>query len=393
MPQQRIYRPQFQHVVNLLDEVFNKGNIADKILPVYLKKHKGIGGKDRRFISACFYETVRFYYRYKAILERLQLQTSLEHIVGMYLLERDFNMPPFDDLQALPKQYPTGIADNLSPADYNSFPSYIATKLVNAHGAKILDDLNKPSAVYIRVYGHNDVLDTNIAALKQEGFLLQPTDYPKAFLVENPQKLSQSQAYANGLFEIQDIGSQAIGAFCALKSGDVFIDVCAGAGGKTLQLADIYGDDVKFVASDINTWKLDNLKFRATRAQIKVPEVLGVDKLLAKYTQNASFVLIDAPCTGIGVVGRKADSKYRVTENVLKETCKLQSDVLADYSKLLKPGGTLVYATCSILPEENELQVQRFLKENPSFQLMAQQLLLPSTEKGDGFYMAKLIST
>jgi len=388
--QKRIYRPQFQHLVHLLTEVFTEGKIADKILPVYLKLHKSLGAKDRRFIAESFYETVRYYYRYEAILKQLKLQPNIALVLGMHLLEAGYTLPTFEEFEGLPTSFPTDVFDTLSGAEKESFPPFLAQKIVDAHGHEMLHLLNQSSAVFIRVYGNEQWVKKSVAQITKEGFELEETAIPKAYLVKNPKQLSLSKAYLKGLFDVQDIGSQAIGWFCTPKEGDIFVDACAGAGGKALQILDTYRNSIKLVASDINSWKLKNLVFRAERANVPMPKIMDVESLKNVYKGKADYVLLDAPCTGLGVIGRKADSKYRVTAKVLKETCALQADILEEYKGLLKVGGTMVYATCSVLPEENDAQVHRFLKANTNFKLVEEKQILPF-ENGDGFYMAKLI--
>ena len=210
--------------------------------------------------------------------------------------------------------------------------------------------------------------------------------------MESNSALFRTRTFKEGKFEQQDAGSQLIGAFVEAKSGERVIDACAGSGGKTLQLAaDMQGKGV-IIAMDTEGWKLDDLKLRAKRAgafNIE-PRLIDSTKVIKRMYESADRVLIDAPCSGLGVIRRMPDSKWRDGREHLNELREIQHDILSRYALMAKVGGIVVYSTCSILPSENELQIERFLKENEGrFELIEDKHTLPSSGF-DGFYMAKL---
>jgi 16S rRNA (cytosine967-C5)-methyltransferase len=386
----RVYRPQFEAVVSLLERVFLKDEYADKILPAFFKEKKQLGSKDRKFIAENFYDIVRFKLKYDALLASLKLEQTFENILGLHLLYCNTELPPFKDIETLPNSFPSELADKMGFNVSNSFPEWMGEKLGANYSEEQLTILNSPTDVFIRV---NTILIEPLKLYKllsDEGFVLEGVaSSEKTFLVQNPKQLSKSRVYKDGLFEVQDIGSQRIGAFVNPQKEDVILDVCAGAGGKTLQLAADLNNEGQIIASDIEEWKLENLNFRVNKAGVKNVEVSLIENL-GQYTQKINKILIDAPCTGIGTIRRKPDLKYKITEASLAEKCKIQAELLQIYSAYLPVNGELIYATCSLFKEENELQIEHFLRNNKSFSLVKQLTVFPELNSGDGFYMAKL---
>lgn len=169
------------------------------------------------------------------------------------------------------------------------------------------------------------------------------------------------------------------------------IDACAGGGGKTLHLAACMKNQGRIVALDTVDWKLSELKKRARRAGAHIIETRVIDsgKTIKRLAATADRVLLDVPCSGLGVLRRNPDTKWKLSPNSIDEVAATQQQILSQYSTMVKPGGYLVYATCSILPQENEQQVKNFLDRNPSFELDAQKNVWPSAGF-DGFYMARI---
>ena len=198
-------------------------------------------------------------------------------------------------------------------------------------------------------------------------------------------------AFKQGNFEVQDAGSQQVGAFCHVQPGMRVIDACAGSGGKTLQLAAAMNNKGKILALDTDGVKLEALAKRARRAGIHNIETRVIDstKVIKKLRDWADIVLVDAPCSGSGVWRRNPDAKYRIEEEDLDQLIQTQRELLVSYQRMVKPGGILVYATCSIFPAENEEQMNWF--ENQSIQLsrIDQKFVSPASGDRDGFFMVK----
>jgi 16S rRNA (cytosine967-C5)-methyltransferase len=207
--------------------------------------------------------------------------------------------------------------------------------------------------------------------------------------LEEKKNVFLTSIFKEGFFEVQDAGSQLIGEFVDAQPGLRVIDACAGAGGKTLHLAAMMENKGQIIALDIHAWKLVELKRRAKRAGAHNIETRTITdtKVIKRLHEKADRLLIDAPCSGLGVLRRNPDSKWKIDQDFIDRIKNEQKQILQDYSKMVKKGGKLVYATCSILPSENEDQVKIFLENNADFKLVKENKVLPS-QGFDGFYMA-----
>lgn len=185
-----------------------------------------------------------------------------------------------------------------------------------------------------------------------------------------------------------------IAPFLQTEPGMRVIDACAGSGGKTLHLAAISQGKGSIIALDTEEWKLKNLKQRARRDGVFNVETRVIDstKVIKRLYNSADRVLLDVPCSGLGVLKRNPDTKWGDTPSTLSKLYELQANILENYSRMVKVGGKLVYSTCSIMPVENEIQIKVFLKKHKDeFELEDQHTVLPSKTGFDGFYMARLI--
>ncbi len=216
--------------------------------------------------------------------------------------------------------------------------------------------------------------------------------YNDALKLTFKKNVFKTQAFKEGLFEIQDASSQLVAEALDAKQGMKVIDACAGAGGKTLHIASKMQNKGNIIALDIFEWKLMELKRRAKRAGAFniTTKVIDDNKILKRLYNSADAVLIDAPCSGTGVLRRNPDAKWKLNEDFINRMIVLQAELLQSSAKMVKNGGTLVYATCSILPSENREQIDKFLSQNNEFQLISMQEYFPSECKFDGFFIAKL---
>ncbi|MCL1144145.1 RsmB/NOP family class I SAM-dependent RNA methyltransferase [Shewanella gaetbuli] len=216
---------------------------------------------------------------------------------------------------------------------------------------------------------------------------------PSAVEVTSDSALFRTECFKQGLFEQQDAGSQLVAAAVDAKPGMRVVDACAGAGGKTLHIAAQMQGKGRLLAMDVEQWKLDNLKTRAKRAGAHNVEtrIIASSKTIKRLKLSADRVLLDVPCSGLGVLKRNPDSKWRDTAERLPILVDLQKQIIDSYSRMVKVGGILVYATCSIMPEENRLQVDRFLAEHPHFSFIDDETILSSEHGFDGFYLARMI--
>ena len=233
--------------------------------------------------------------------------------------------------------------------------------------------------------------------LREEGVESYPLQqYPDALQLVERSNIFKSQSFKDGLFEVQDASSQKVAPFMQIdNSVKRIIDTCAGAGGKTLHLATLLQNKGQIIAMDIYEQKLQELKRRARRNGVFNIETKLIDpKQLKRMQGTADRVLIDAPCSGLGVLRRNPDAKWKLQPEFLDQIRATQQEILQQYSKLLKKGGKLVYATCSVLPSENHQQVATFLasEAGKDFKLEAEEVIFAHQSGYDGFYMARLIN-
>ncbi len=235
-------------------------------------------------------------------------------------------------------------------------------------------------------------LQNELADLEVETEILK--GYPTALKLKERSNVFTTDAFKNGHFEVQDASSQKVAEILDAKPGMRVIDACAGAGGKSLHIATMMENKGQLIAMDIYENKLNELKRRARRNDIFNIETRVIDstKVIKKLIDKADKVLIDAPCSGLGVLRRNPDAKWKLQPEFMDKIRTTQKELLDSYSRMVKPGGQLVYATCSILPSENELQVKAFLgrEEGKDFTLLNEEKIMPSKSGFDGFYISLL---
>lgn len=215
---------------------------------------------------------------------------------------------------------------------------------------------------------------------------------PNALEITTDAALFRSKAFRDGWFEQQDAGSQYLADQLPVSPGMKVIDACAGAGGKSLALAARMQAKGRLLSMDVEEWKLNALKERAKRAGAGNIEtrLIVSSKTIKRLADSADALLLDVPCSGTGVFKRNPEGKWRHQAEHLTELLALQADILRRYSKMLKVQGHLLYATCSILPQENQQQIKRFLAEQPQFELLRDEFIDPANTGWDGFYYALL---
>jgi 16S rRNA (cytosine967-C5)-methyltransferase len=214
--------------------------------------------------------------------------------------------------------------------------------------------------------------------------------FPDALYLAERQNIFTRQSFKDGLFEIQDAASQLIAPFLRPEPGLRVIDACAGGGGKTLHLASLMKNKGRIIALDTEAWKLEELKKRARRAGASNIETRIIDssKVIKRLESSVDRLLLDVPCSGLGVLKRNPDAKWKLSLEFIERVKELQQKIVMDYSVMLKPQGLMVYSTCSLLPSENEEQVKKILTlQDGKFELIDEHRTYPS-EGVDGFYMA-----
>jgi 16S rRNA (cytosine967-C5)-methyltransferase len=218
------------------------------------------------------------------------------------------------------------------------------------------------------------------------------TGYDDALILKRRANLFKTSYFKDGFFEVQDAASQKVAAFLEVEPGMRVIDACAGAGGKSLHLAALLQNKGRVIAMDVEQWKLDEMKKRARRngAQNIEGKLIEGTKTIKRLQESADRLLLDVPCSGLGVLKRNPDAKWKLDMTFIDRVKGMQREILSSYPAMLKKGGKMVYATCSLLPSEGEEQVKWFIDNHPGFTLEQEQRISPAKTAFDGFYMARI---
>ncbi len=384
-----------------LDQIFFQGKYADKAIEKTLQSNKKWGARDRAFIAESTYEIVRGWRLLNELhaLAFPKTKVDLWNIFALWLTVRKEPFPAWEEFKGFnQKAFLEPLSELLKTRKIReSIPDWmddLCSRELGEAWDRELTALNQQADVVLRV----NTLKTNKAALQKvlasEGIEVKTlAGYDDALVLTKRQSVFRSEAFKNGLFEVQDGGSQLIAPMLDVKPGMRVIDACAGGGGKTLHLASLMENQGRIISMDIEEWKLNNLKVRARRAGANNVEsrVIESTKTIKRLAETADRVLLDVPCSGLGVLKRNPDAKWKLSADFIDEIRKTQAEILESYSKMVKPGGKLVYSTCSILHSENDEQVKKFLaKHEGEFELEEEKQLYPSETGFDGFYMARM---
>jgi len=268
--------------------------------------------------------------------------------------------------------------DSLPAAVRFSLPDWLAQEIQTLDDAPaLMHALNLPAPLDVRVNPYKTQRDAVLAQLQGDAFAAcqaQAAPYsPWGIRLQGHPPLNRWTLFTQGLIEVQDEGSQLLALLLAPKRGEMVIDYCAGAGGKTLLLGALMRSTGRLYAFEVSAARLARAKPRFARSGLSNihPVVIarGNDPRVARLYGKAHRVLVDAPCSGVGTLRRNPDLKWRAHPESVQELVQLQAQILDQAARCVRPGGRLVYATCSLLPQENEQQVQQFLATHPEFQL------------------------
>ncbi|MCH2045788.1 MAG: RsmB/NOP family class I SAM-dependent RNA methyltransferase [Saprospiraceae bacterium] len=403
----RLYRNIIQASLEALDRIFSQQEQADKVVARTLKKDKRWGARDRRFIAETIYDIVRWYrYLYEHIGRTPESTQDWWQIFAVYwTILKGETLPDWEEWQELDlttfKHKSTILKQHR--AIQVAIPDWLdqlGEQELGEHWETIISNMNKQADVILRV----NTLKTNrelvLKKLQTQNIEGEKVDlYPDAIRLKKRRNLQANPYYQKGWFEIQDLASQQIAAFIDPQPNMQLIDACAGAGGKSLHLAAKMNNKGKIWAADIYPQKLKELQKRAKRAGIQIIQSQivnsksGIQTITIPRGEQIDCILLDVPCSGLGVLRRNPDTKWKLQKKHLEQLQATQAQLLEAYAKLCHKGTVLVYATCSILPSENQNQIQRFLetKLGKKFDCVDQKSLYPHQDGTDGFYMAKLV--
>ena len=382
-------------VVKALQEIFDTNHYADKVIEKVLRSNPKWGARDRAFIAESVYEIVRW----KRLIQSLSPSNDYYQWFGTYWVLQDRTLPDWKEFKGIngPKirQHREKITER---AVLQSIPDWLdkmgETQLGENWEAE-LESLNQQAKVVLRANTLKTTRPDLKLKLEELGInAYLPKEYPDALVLLQRKNVFRTPLFKDGLFEVQDASSQLVAAALEAEPGMRVIDACAGAGGKALHLAALMQNKGRILAMDTESWKLQNAKLRARRAGISIMETKPIEsnKTIKRLHESADRLLLDVPCSGLGVLKRNPDTKWKLSEASIEKVRGLQKEILSQYPSMLKPGGIMVYATCSILPSENQHQVEAFL-EGPvgqGFELLEETCVLSHESGFDGFYIARL---
>lgn len=396
------YRPfpaRIEAVVQVLDSIMGGKQYADKALDRYFKESRKAGSDDRAFISEMVYDAVR-HWNYLVWFTGDGFSFKREGLwllVGNLLFLKEYELPDWREFasintakaadRAMRKNLPRYILQSVS----EELDMLATEQMGEERWTCELEAMNISADVVLRVNTLYTTLQRLKVSLEESGVETDTLEgYPDALKLKERSNVFRHPLFAEGFFEVQDAGSQTIAPFLEVEPGMRVIDACAGAGGKTLHLASLMKNKGKIIAMDVEAFKLEELKNRARRNGISVIEsrVIEGTKTIKGLHESADRLLLDVPCTGSGVLRRNPDAKYKITRDFFSRVSALQAEILENYSRMLRSGGKMVYATCSLFADENQNRVNAFLEENPDFILERDHIHYPSETGFDGFYMA-----
>lgn len=385
--------PRIQSVIDILEQIEDTPAPADAVMGNYFHQRRYIGSSDRGFIAEMVYDILRILetliYRTEKsglrVSPRTLALTACHHLLNINAttLENVFTGDKYapnriDSLER--KAFGILEANPTLPDDAPDFVRYnhqewftpLLQNRFKEHYPEELEALNHAAPVDLRANTLKISRNQLQKRLADEGIFTQPTPFSQHGLrLERRLPVFATECFKEGLFEVQDEGSQLIAQVVGARPGEIVIDFCAGAGGKTLALAASMRNKGRIHAWDISEKRISELRKRAKRAGMDNAAVHILssenDTFIKRYKGKADRVLLDVPCSGSGTWRRNPDLKWRYDEKDLEELRVKQRSILQSASRLVKPSGTLIYATCSVFAEENSLQIEQFLTENKHF--------------------------
>lgn len=373
---------------------------VDGLMAAYFKNRRYIGSKDRGAISDLLYFVLRFGGTIEWHIEQCDRSVNPRRVVMVGLLffgekplSREQVVDRFNGMQYSPA--PLNDAEHLilSRVDGREFqpatmpeaarlnyPDWMEGRLKDTFGDQLPEAMaafNEQAPIDLRtnLLKAGDRGDLMLA-LDRDGYFANPTPHsPLGVRLKKRLPAFNTQAFKDGMYEMQDEGSQMVSLLVEAKPGQKVIDFCAGAGGKTLAIAATMKNKGRILAFDTAEKRLDQIHKRLARAGVNNVQTHVLrderDPFLKRHVGSADWVVVDAPCSGSGTWRRNPDLKWRFTLDDLQEVKAVQQRILDSAQRLVKPGGKLIYITCSIFPDENVHQLKQFLAHNPSFRVDA----------------------
>ncbi len=362
---------------------------ADKVLSGLFEKNRGLGSRERRALAACFYLAVRRWTWLEAVATSAPMQSQPSKELSDATLRRMAVLSAFladqSSLMRLTEHEQHWANDQaltlegLQPQDRYCLPNWVWVDWVRQLGKQEAEQLaaflDQEAPLDLRLnLASGQGRDPLLNELRLAGITADPIAWlPEGLRCQGRPPVQSLEAFKRGRFEVQDAGSQLLVRLCAPQRGQTVVDFCAGAGGKTLALGALMRNTGRIYALDTSASRLARLKPRLARSGLSNVWAIAIQTLsdmrVKRLRGKADLVLVDAPCTGLGTLRRNPDLKWRQSASGLEDLVKLQASILHAASGLVRPGGRLVYATCSLSRDENDGQVETFLNDHPDFSM------------------------
>ena len=361
----------------LIEQVFKLEHPADAVVARHFRANRSLGPRERATLSESVYAILR---------ERLRLEWLARSGSGskwrrLAILafpgDRAFIKSALTEPEKTWLDHCDAVTDaELMAQHRHNLPDWLATALREQVGAEfdaLVASLNQPAPLDLRVNLLKSKREAALAALRQAGLAAEPTPHsPLGIRLAGKPSLARLPAFVQGEVEVQDEGSQLLALLLDAKRGEMVVDFCAGAGGKTLAIGAAMRNSGRLYAFDTSGHRLDALKPRLARSGLSNVHPVAIaherDDRIKRLAGKIDRVLVDAPCSGLGTLRRNPDLKWRQTPQTVAAQAELQQAILTSAARLLKPGGRLVYATCSLLPAENEAVAEAFSDTHSGFE-------------------------
>ncbi len=389
-----------RHAADALAQVLDQRQPADVALRELFAAHRNAGSRDRATITTLLYGVLRDFFALRAALgaQASALELCAAHALRALDTAPDA-LPRLEGLDAAALAQRLAQAAAPDAAAQRNLPAWLWQALEAQYGAEadaLARALNAEAAVDLRVNTLKATREEAQRVLREDGVESEPiADLAAGLRLRQRVALQRMRAFRDGLVEPQDAGSQRLAVFVEPTPGEVIADFCAGAGGKTLALGALMKNRGELHALDTSRARLARLDPRLARSGLTIvrPQVLGHERdvRLQALLVRCDAVMVDVPCSGTGALRRNPEIRLRDLD--LAELAANQGAILEAAERLVRPGGRLVYATCSVLAAENQDIVSAFLRSRPQYTLAAELTLLPHRDGTDGFYAARLVRT
>ena len=420
-------------VLAVLMEITENGAYSHKILGEVLSKYQYLEKKERAFITRVTEGTLEHLIEIDSILDQFskvkvkKMKPVIRNILrsGVYQLKYMDSVPDsaicneavklagkrgFVNLKGFVNGVLRNISRNLDKINYPdekdkvsylsvkySLPEWLVKQWLNVYDEETVKTIGsaflEEKPLTVRFNEHKIKKEDLVGILKKEGVTVgEVPEIPCALYLSGYDHLSALPSFCEGLYQVQDLSSMQVALWSEVKEGDQVLDVCAAPGGKSIHIAELLNGTGHVEARDLTEYKVALIRDNIERSGLTNINAVCQDAAIydPHKKETADIVIADIPCSGLGVLGKKPDLRYKMNEKTEADLVELQKKILAVVKDYVKPGGKLLYSTCTIHREENEGNVEWFLKEYPEFELVKEKQMIPGRDAGDGFYIAIL---